>query len=244
MMKRPCFTLIELLVVIAIIAILASMLLPALNKAREKAQQATCINNNKQIATSLSLYMADSQDFFPRFYNGDGNNKIYWMTRMIYGGYVTNGAILCCPTQEKANKTYGRDTFVKHIASVTSKPRMGPDNFTLGYMSYGCNSAYLFNESAKVSMVKKPSQTIATTESYRKDLDDGRGSYVVSTVTGTTTPIYPRHEKNIIVNWVDGHVAAAGVPNAVNYDLMYAVSPFQRGGSSNLGHPDNFWDRE
>ncbi|MFA6716797.1 MAG: DUF1559 domain-containing protein [Victivallales bacterium] len=68
MKKNNKFTLIELLVVIGIIAILASMLLPALSKAREKAKQATCSNNLKQIGTSIILYADDFEGNMPASY--------------------------------------------------------------------------------------------------------------------------------------------------------------------------------
>ncbi len=104
-MKRYGFTLIELLVVIAIIAILAASLFPVFAKTREKARQASCLSNAKQIALAIIVYAQDSDGAFPPASVVMGADGINWTD--VVQSYVKNRQIFICPSFTATTLGYG-----------------------------------------------------------------------------------------------------------------------------------------
>ena len=101
------FTIIELLVVIAIISMLAALLLPALNQAREKARQAGCMSNLKQFSQAIQMYLIEWNEKYPP-----------WLST-LYPSYISHARLFICPSDKTMGEEGGRPDWMAEDYSET-----------------------------------------------------------------------------------------------------------------------------
>ena len=175
--KLGSFTLIELLVTIAIIAILAAMLLPALQQAREKARQTVCLSNLRQIGLGALMYTNEHDGYHPNHASEGSGDANSWFGKLVNMGYIERG-ILACPT---------------------SKARRGTANYNRTYGIGG--GVYRLNRSPyRITRWKTPAVVI-----FFGDSNDSLKHYIIGTYStpGDNIP-YPEHSGGANVCYLDG----------------------------------------
>jgi prepilin-type processing-associated H-X9-DG protein/prepilin-type N-terminal cleavage/methylation domain-containing protein len=189
---RKLFTLIELLVVIAIIAILASMLLPALNKARAAAKIITCANTQKNIAHATFMYANDFDGFLPTCSVEGGLWRVNWVSQIApyWGGSydkddwatIMENKVISCPVTPEVILYARRDN-----------------------SGYGFSQELLYTDTIRLTSIKKPSCAIIFGDTWDKfdDPDHFENEYLYK----DASKIGNRHQKGINVGFADGHVS-------------------------------------
>ena len=217
---RPCrvktetFTLIELLIVIAIIAILASMLLPALSVARKKAYSINCIGNLRQQGVSFMLYNDNYDGYFPIYGMKRDAKDITWINLLLENGGITVKSIVDPGLKAviAQDKTYGGYSYSGYGYNF---------RYVGSYAGRGIPSANVDStRSAKLQEFKRPSEGYLVMDAAKNNGRYDTGNYRVieypGSSSGNGTIDAVRHDGTVNVLYLDGHAVGVRVQSRLN----------------------------
>jgi len=201
------FTLIELLIVITIVTILASILLPALNKAKETGKSTLCASNLRQTSNLLSLYCSDNNEWGPPILQGYANSPVTgptWTTQLIDQGYIKpqnrKPCILLCPEGETPiGKGIWSSGTASHSYGMRYGWSYGPWRISPRVSHIAIPGYYYGSPSSFIYIMDSLVDNTALPDVYRKQW------YSFSTNASATLRVHRRHLKKCNAMFADGH---------------------------------------